>query len=325
VSDGSGTAIEVRPAARPDVSEIVALLVDDELGREREGPLEPLPTVYVDALDEIASSDVHELVVATIDGDVVGVLQLSFLRYLTFRGVRAQIEGVRVAHHVRDAGVGQQLFSWAIKRAVARRAHLVQLTTDVRRPDALRFYERLGFVPTHHGLQLDLPTWASSARGAASCAGVEQCPSDLRGDRAQVPGESGPTAGRDVHQRPLRHLRKEARRFLQRAPSRVREREAGLSTVELVGPTDQKALGGEPVDALGDRRQGDRGGAAELGDRRLALVDTLQQPELAEREGRGHRPEDLVLQPCQARTQLEQRAAGVGLGTVGVDTASSGA
>jgi GNAT superfamily N-acetyltransferase len=157
VSHGPATAIEVRPAARADVPTIVALLADDELGEEREGPIEPLPTVYVDAFDEITSSDVHELVVATIGGVVVGVLQLSFLRYLTFRGgVRAQIEGVRVARHVRGAGVGQQLFAWAIERAIARRAHVVQLTTDVRRPDALRFYERLGFVATHHGLKLHL-------------------------------------------------------------------------------------------------------------------------------------------------------------------------
>jgi hypothetical protein len=32
----------------------------------------------------------------------------------------------------------------------------VQLTTDTSRPDALRFYERLGFIPSHVGLELAL-------------------------------------------------------------------------------------------------------------------------------------------------------------------------
>jgi hypothetical protein len=33
---------------------------------------------------------------------------------------------------------------------------MVQLTTDKRRPDALRFYESLGFGATHEGLKLPL-------------------------------------------------------------------------------------------------------------------------------------------------------------------------
>ena len=32
----------------------------------------------------------------------------------------------------------------------------VQLTTDKRRPDALRFYEALGFEATHEGMKLRL-------------------------------------------------------------------------------------------------------------------------------------------------------------------------
>jgi len=32
----------------------------------------------------------------------------------------------------------------------------VQLTTDKQRPDAHRFYERLGFVATHEGMKLSL-------------------------------------------------------------------------------------------------------------------------------------------------------------------------
>lgn len=35
-------------------------------------------------------------------------------------------------------------------------ADLLQLTTDRKRADAARFYERLGFVVSHHGLKLAL-------------------------------------------------------------------------------------------------------------------------------------------------------------------------
>jgi len=46
------------------------------------------------------------------------------------------------------------MFTWAIERAKERKAHLIQLTTDKKRPDALRFYEKLGFQATHEGMKL---------------------------------------------------------------------------------------------------------------------------------------------------------------------------
>jgi GNAT superfamily N-acetyltransferase len=87
--------------------------------------------------------------------EIVGTLQLTFIPYLTYRGgIRAQIEAVRVREDMRGKGLGEQLFRWAIDRARERGVHLVQLTTDKRRPDALRFYEKLGFKASHEGMKL---------------------------------------------------------------------------------------------------------------------------------------------------------------------------
>jgi GNAT superfamily N-acetyltransferase len=44
----------------------------------------------------------------------------------------------------------------AIERARERGCHLVQLTSDKARPDAIRFYQSLGFVASHEGLELSL-------------------------------------------------------------------------------------------------------------------------------------------------------------------------
>lgn len=48
------------------------------------------------------------------------------------------------------------MFVHAIERARERDCHLVQLTSDKQRPDALRFYEKLGFVASHEGFKLAL-------------------------------------------------------------------------------------------------------------------------------------------------------------------------
>ncbi|HEX8857593.1 MAG TPA: GNAT family N-acetyltransferase [Actinomycetes bacterium] len=56
----------------------------------------------------------------------------------------------------RGQGVGRAMVLWAIEQARLRGCRLVQLTTDRRRPDALRFYESLGFRASHTGLKLPL-------------------------------------------------------------------------------------------------------------------------------------------------------------------------
>jgi ribosomal protein S18 acetylase RimI-like enzyme len=149
-----------RRAARRDVPVIVRLLADDQLGQTREQAgtgSDDLPSDYWRAFEAIAADPRNLLVVAELDGRVVGTLQLTFIPSLTFvGGERAQIEAVHVDGRHRGQGLGTAMLRWAIERARERGCRLVQLTTDKRRPDALRLYESLGFQATHEGLKLRL-------------------------------------------------------------------------------------------------------------------------------------------------------------------------
>jgi ribosomal protein S18 acetylase RimI-like enzyme len=155
---GSGQAapdVEIRPARRADLTQIARLLADDALGAAREQPAQQ--ETYESAFAAIEVDPRNLLVVAEPAGRIVATLQLTFIPYLTHQGrERAQIEAVRIARPLRGEGLGQRLLDWAIAEARARGCHLVQLTTDKRRPDALRFYEGLGFRSSHEGLKLFL-------------------------------------------------------------------------------------------------------------------------------------------------------------------------
>ena len=147
--------VKIRLARETDVADIVKMLADDPLGTTREKHQLPLSEDYITAFDAIESDPNNELVVATIEDKLVAVLQLTFIPYLTYQGGwRALIEGVRVAADHRSQGIGRQMFEWAIERARKRNCHMVQLTTDRSRPEALGFYEKLGFVSSHYGLKL---------------------------------------------------------------------------------------------------------------------------------------------------------------------------
>lgn len=149
--------ISIRRATRDDVPEIVRLLADDSLGRRREKFEQPLPESYYDAFLEIDSDRQNELVVLELDGRVIGTMQLTFIPSLSFQGgKRAQIEGVRVDSSHRNLGLGHKLFEWAIERARAEGCRLVQLTTNIERTDAQRFYRDLGFTASHTGMKIDL-------------------------------------------------------------------------------------------------------------------------------------------------------------------------
>ena len=82
-------------------------------------------------------------------------MQLTFIPYLTYQGgIRAQIEAVRIKKDKRGLGLGEEMFKWAIERAKGRGAHVLQLTSDKQRPEAIKFYEKLGFTASHEGMKL---------------------------------------------------------------------------------------------------------------------------------------------------------------------------
>jgi GNAT superfamily N-acetyltransferase len=142
---------------RADLPDIVRMLADDMLGAKREEYASPLPESYYAAFEAIVRDPNNELVVGELDERVVAVLQLTCIPNLSRRGSwRALIEGVRVDSSVRSGGVGRRLVEWAIARAREKGCRLVQLTSDKRRRDAIRFYESLGFVASHEGMKLEL-------------------------------------------------------------------------------------------------------------------------------------------------------------------------
>ena len=144
----------LRDASREDVPAIVALLADDTLGASREADVDD---EYLAAFDQIAADARNRLIVAEIDGQIAGTLQLTMVPGLSRHGMlRAQIEAVRIAAQRRGQGLGRAMIEWAIDEARGHGCGLVQLTSDKQRPDAIRFYESMGFAASHEGLKLPL-------------------------------------------------------------------------------------------------------------------------------------------------------------------------
>ena len=147
----------IRDAGLSDLPAIVALLADDDKGRVRETIGDTLDAGYGIAFAAIDADPNQHLLVAELDGAIVGTFQLSFLPGLSFRGAwRGQIGAVRSAGPLRGQGLGREMILWAIKRCRERGCRIVQLTTHASRERAHAFYERLGFERSHIGMKLHL-------------------------------------------------------------------------------------------------------------------------------------------------------------------------
>ncbi|MDN3030507.1 MAG: GNAT family N-acetyltransferase [Candidatus Tisiphia sp.] len=144
-----------RKARIADLTVIIKLLSEDELGQTREQFSEKLDQAYIDAFHRIDNDPNQYLMIMEMDKEIVGTCHLTIMPSLTFIGsTRMQIEAVRVAKDYRGQHLGEWMMNSAMKYGKSKGVSIVQLTTNKKRPRAKQFYEKLGFEATHEGMKL---------------------------------------------------------------------------------------------------------------------------------------------------------------------------
>jgi ribosomal protein S18 acetylase RimI-like enzyme len=126
----------------------IAKVVDDEVVAAFSTLIPQLsssnPPPSREQLQKIVASDATFLLLAKLDGRIVGSLTLALFQIPT--GLRAWIEDVVVDSSARGAGVGEALNTFAIAESRKRGATTIDLTSRPSREAANRLYQRLGFV-----------------------------------------------------------------------------------------------------------------------------------------------------------------------------------
>lgn len=146
-----------RRATAADVPAVIAMLADDMLGASREATGPGSLPQYLSAFREV-DADANQFLLVVEDGTrIVGTLQLTFIAGLSRGGQkRGLIEAVRVASERRGEKIGEAMIAWALEKCRCENCGIVQLTTDKSRTGAHRFYDRLGFRPSHIGYKMEL-------------------------------------------------------------------------------------------------------------------------------------------------------------------------
>ena len=141
--------------ARPDdLPFIIGLIIEDSVVVTEDRAEDAMDEDYRAALAAIDADPNEEMWIVERDDIAVGCFQLSFLPGLMRRGMwRGQIEVVHVSADARNLGIGSEMMRWALARCREKGCGMVQLTSNKKRTDAHRFYERLGFARSHEGFK----------------------------------------------------------------------------------------------------------------------------------------------------------------------------
>jgi N-acetylglutamate synthase-like GNAT family acetyltransferase len=143
--------VTIRKAIKADLPRIVELLSQLSL----ESPREDLSHNYAAAFEAVEADSRQQLLVLEAEQGIVGTLVLVIVPNLSYQGRPwAVIENVVVDNAARGGGYGEQLVRYAIELARQANCHKIGLTSNKQRPEAHRFYERLGFTASHEGFKL---------------------------------------------------------------------------------------------------------------------------------------------------------------------------
>jgi GNAT superfamily N-acetyltransferase len=149
--------IIIREARRDDLKALIAMFAADDIGGHGDTVSEDALPDYERAFAAIAASPDQTLYVAELAGEVVGTFQIAITTTLTGRGTSFMIiEAVQTRSDMRGQGIGARMIEFCIEKARTRGLPRVQLISNAKRKDAHRFYERLGFEPSHLGFKMAL-------------------------------------------------------------------------------------------------------------------------------------------------------------------------
>lgn len=104
----------------------------------------------------LMAAEGRHVLVAELDGTVVGCLTTSVMRVLHRPAPVGRISMMVVDEAVRGRGIGAALVRAAEEALAAQGCYMVEVTSNVRRTEAHRFYERLGYERTSVRLAKEL-------------------------------------------------------------------------------------------------------------------------------------------------------------------------
>lgn len=144
--------MQIRRATLSDLTRIIAIYAMDPLTGSEDILRKESQFRYASAFHIIDADPNQLLLVAEVDGQIIGTLQVTCIQHLISHAFRrAVIEAVFVDPAHQGRGAGRCLIKAANDWAHSKGCVSLELTSNKKRADAHRFYEKTGFTASHEG------------------------------------------------------------------------------------------------------------------------------------------------------------------------------
>lgn len=145
--------MKIRQATIEDSAVITQLMAQLIEASDYEG-WQVSPERVEESLRKMADNDAYQVLLAEDEGQVVGLLSLSFRHTLFHPAPSALIDELVVEQGHRRQGVGQQLMAEAIERCRAAGCCEIEVSTERSNEAAQEFYRQHGF--SHEAVLFEL-------------------------------------------------------------------------------------------------------------------------------------------------------------------------
>jgi GNAT superfamily N-acetyltransferase len=142
--------MRIRPADQDDLKQIVEIYFMDPIVGDHHPTSIEIDDTYKKTFSQIDDDPNQLLLVAEDEGAIIGTVQVTCIQYLLGRLIKTAVVEALFVHpdHLND-GIGTLLMGKAEEWAKKNNCYSIRLTTNKKRTEAHRFYERLDFVEDH--------------------------------------------------------------------------------------------------------------------------------------------------------------------------------
>ena len=142
--------MRIRSATQDDLEQIVGIYVMDPLVGDHQPASIEIDEAYREVFTQIDEDPNQLLLVAEHQGEITGTVQVTCIQYLLGRLIKTAVVEALFVHpdHVNN-GIGTLLMKEAEKWAKKNNCYSVRLTSNRKRAEAHRFYEKLNYVDDH--------------------------------------------------------------------------------------------------------------------------------------------------------------------------------
>ena len=143
----------IRKAKEEDLPSILALLSEVDEPNQDSISLQKARAIF----SQIQSYPNYHIYIALIEEDVVGTFALLMMDNLVHNGAPSGIvEDVAVRTAWQGRGIGKQMMEYAMKLCKEAGCYKLSLSSNIKRENAHKFYESLGFIKYGYSFVVDI-------------------------------------------------------------------------------------------------------------------------------------------------------------------------